>query len=284
MILPLRLYSATLPRRISAIIRKPSYLSSKTQPGSSNAASVSVASIGRRRLGRVDVRLIRGQSLRARCEMHGRPSRIRERLEAASCSAGAVACETVTNRSGRTDQTDGQKTEDLSDLAGLLRSGDRRAIYEGGSGGVGRRQQSLSSGRGDGERRPGRHRRDYGKARCRSQASGGNRPTFQRTCRATHRSCRRRTNESRRQVETPKGEEVFLSARRQGCGAKAALACDREQRARELERAREEAARQKERERRQRAIDKAQAALDKAEQEHEESGGDPGRDRGSREE
>ena len=55
--------SATLPRRISAIIRKPSYLSSKTQPGSSNGASVSVASIGRRRLGRVDVRLIRGQSL-----------------------------------------------------------------------------------------------------------------------------------------------------------------------------------------------------------------------------
>src|SRR5215204_3728216 len=65
---------------------------------------------------------------------------------------------------------------------------------------------------------------------------------------------------------------------------KAALAYEREQRARDLERAREEAARQKERERRQRAIDKAQAALDKAEQEHEESGGDPGRDRGSREE
>ena len=49
---------------------------------------------------------------------------------------------------------------------------------------------------------------------------------------------------------------------------KAALAYEREQRRRGLERAKEEAARQKERERRQQAVDKAQAALDKAEQEH----------------
>src|SRR4051812_8660010 len=49
---------------------------------------------------------------------------------------------------------------------------------------------------------------------------------------------------------------------------KAALAYEREQRRRELERAKEEAAREKERERRQQAVDKAQAALDKAGQEH----------------
>jgi hypothetical protein len=49
---------------------------------------------------------------------------------------------------------------------------------------------------------------------------------------------------------------------------KAALAYEREQRRRDLERAKEEAARQKERERRQQAVDKAQAALDKAEEEH----------------
>jgi hypothetical protein len=49
---------------------------------------------------------------------------------------------------------------------------------------------------------------------------------------------------------------------------KAALAYEREQKRRELDRAKEEAARQKERERRQQAVDKAQAALDKAEQEH----------------
>jgi hypothetical protein len=49
---------------------------------------------------------------------------------------------------------------------------------------------------------------------------------------------------------------------------KAALAYEREQRPRELERAREEAARQKERERQRQAVHKAQAALDKAEREH----------------
>jgi hypothetical protein len=49
---------------------------------------------------------------------------------------------------------------------------------------------------------------------------------------------------------------------------KAALAYEREQRRRELERAKEAAARRKERERRQQAVDKAQPALDMAEQEH----------------
>src|SRR5438045_7367560 len=49
---------------------------------------------------------------------------------------------------------------------------------------------------------------------------------------------------------------------------KAALAYEREERRRELQRAKEEAARQKEREPRQHAVDKVQAALDKAEQEH----------------
>src|SRR5882757_6165427 len=34
------------------------------------------------------------------------------------------------------------------------------------------------------------------------------------------RSWRRRTNESRPQVESPQGEEAFLSPRRQGCRAK----------------------------------------------------------------
>ena len=43
---------------ISAIIRKPSYLSSNIQSGSSNATSVSVANMGCRRLGNVDLRLM----------------------------------------------------------------------------------------------------------------------------------------------------------------------------------------------------------------------------------
>jgi len=52
---------------------------------------------------------------------------------------------------------------------------------------------------------------------------------------------------------------------------KAALAYEREQKRRDLERAREEAIRHKERERRQQAVDKAQGALDKAEREHAET-------------
>src|SRR5439155_25487251 len=112
----------------------------------------------------------------------------------------------------------GEKTEDLPDLAGLLRSGDGRSLHESGSGSVGRRQQSLPPGRGEGKRRSGRYRGGHGKARRRSQAPGWNRPTFQRTCQAAHRSWRRRTKESRPQVERPKGEEVFLSPRRQGRG------------------------------------------------------------------
>ena len=51
---------------------------------------------------------------------------------------------------------------------------------------------------------------------------------------------------------------------------KAALAYEREQKRRDLERAREEAIRRKERERRQQAVDKAQGALDKAERDHAE--------------
>jgi hypothetical protein len=52
---------------------------------------------------------------------------------------------------------------------------------------------------------------------------------------------------------------------------KAALAFEKEQRRRELERSKEDAARQKERERRQYAIDKAQSALDAARRKHEKS-------------
>jgi hypothetical protein len=52
---------------------------------------------------------------------------------------------------------------------------------------------------------------------------------------------------------------------------KAALAYEREQKRRDLERAREEAIRHKERKRRQLAVDKAQGALDKAERQHAET-------------
>src|SRR5688572_13609842 len=44
----------------------------------------------------------------------------------------------------------GEKTENLSDFAGLFRSGNCRAVDESGSASVGRRQQSLRPGRGEG--------------------------------------------------------------------------------------------------------------------------------------
>lgn len=61
------------PVPISATIRKPSYLSSKTQSGSSKAPSVRVASIGCKRLGSVDLRLISGQSADRRAERRAGP-------------------------------------------------------------------------------------------------------------------------------------------------------------------------------------------------------------------
>ena len=85
----------------------------------------------------------------------------------------------------------GEKTEDLPDFAGLLRSGDRRSVDEGGSGSVGRRQQSLPPGRGEGERRSGRHRRDHGEAGRRSQAPRRIRRALRRACRTAHQSGRR---------------------------------------------------------------------------------------------
>src|SRR4030081_147660 len=127
MILPLRLYSATLPRRISAIIRKPSYLSSKTQPRSSNGASVSVASMGCRRLGRVDVRLICGPILQ---------NWLRRGMFAFTGNApGRRHVPSFAGQQGRGRKVsvtaaiiDGGKTQDLANVAGLLRPGDHRSV------------------------------------------------------------------------------------------------------------------------------------------------------------
>ena len=71
-----------------------------------------------------------------------------------------------------------------------------------------------------------------------------------------------------RKAKGPKARKSSSRPVDKAAERKAALAYEREQRRRDLERAKEEAARQKERERRQQAVDKAQAALDKAEQEH----------------
>jgi hypothetical protein len=133
---------------------------------------------------------------------------------------------------------------------------------------VGRRQQSLSSGRGEGERRPRRNRRDHGKARCRSQASGWNRPTFSEHAELPTDLVGGGPTKATRKAKGPKAKKSSSRPVDKVAERKAALAYEREQRRRGLERAKEEAARQKERERRQQAVDNAQAALDKAEQEH----------------
>src|SRR5207237_307878 len=70
-----------------------------------------------------------------------------------------------------------------------------------------------------------------------------------------------------RKSKSPKAKKSSARPVDKAAERKAALAYEREQRRRELERAKEEAARQKERERRQHAVDKVQAALDKAERE-----------------
>lgn len=160
-----------------------------------------------------------------------------------------------------------RKTEVLPDFAGLLRSGDGRSLHESGSGNVGRRQQSVSSGRGEREPRSRHHRRDHGKARRRSQAPGWNRPTFQRTCRAPTDLGGGGLRKAARKSKGPKAKKPSPRPVDKAAERRAALAYEREQKRRELERSKEEAARQKERERRQQAVDKAQAALDKAEQE-----------------
>jgi hypothetical protein len=71
-----------------------------------------------------------------------------------------------------------------------------------------------------------------------------------------------------RMSKRPKAKKSSSRPVDEAAERKAALAYEREQKRRELDRAKEEAARQKERERRQKAVDKAQAALDKAKQEH----------------
>jgi hypothetical protein len=87
---------------------------------------------------------------------------------------------------------DGAETQDLPDVAGLLRSGDRRAFHEGGAASMGRRQQSLPSRRREGKRRCGRDRRDHGEAGCRAEAAGRQQRTFRRTRGSTHGSRPRR--------------------------------------------------------------------------------------------
>src|SRR3954451_2143021 len=76
-----------------------------------------------------------------------------------------------------------KKTEDLPDLARLLRPGDRRALDEGGAGRLGCQVQSVSPGRREGDRRSRHRRGDDGEAGRGAPASG-------RVGRGVHRAFR----------------------------------------------------------------------------------------------
>jgi hypothetical protein len=174
----------------------------------------------------------------------------------------------VDDRSGRADQADGQKTENLSDFAGLLRSGDRGSVDESGSGSRGADSNLFHQGAATESddpdviaaamekpgvvlRRPVGSVGSFGEHAQLPTDLGGPGPT----------KAARKSKGSK--AKQPSSRPIDKATER-----KAALAFEKEKKRRERERASEEAARQKDRERRQQAVDKAQAALNKAEQEH----------------
>jgi hypothetical protein len=196
---------------------------------------------------------------------------MRERFEAASCSAGAVACATLTiDRAGwirpmarklKTYQT----SLGFFDLA--IAAPSMKAALEAWGADSNLFHQGAAKESDDPDiiaaamAKPGVvPRRPVG-----SDGSFGehaelptNLADSGRAAKAVRKSKRHKAKPSR---------PVDKAADR-----KAALAFEKEQKRRERERASEEAARQKERERRQQAVDKAQAALDKAEQMHAKRG------------
>jgi hypothetical protein len=164
----------------------------------------------------------------------------------------------------------GEKTEDLPDFAGLFRSGNRRAVNEGGPGKRGapiaisstkelQRKATIQTS----SPRPWPNRASFsGGPSDRTDPSAsmqGCPPTWgapeKRRKRPASRAANRRKSHPPRPVD-------------KAAEGKAALEYERERKRRERERAREDATRQMQRARRQQAVDKAQAALDKAEREY----------------
>lgn len=132
---------------------------------------------------------------------------------------------------------------------------------------MGSRQQSLSPGPGEGKRQFGRHRRDLAKPGVVLRRPVGSDGSFSEHAKLPMDLGGRPAEAARKSVRSqpkkPPSRPVDKEAQR-----KTAIAYEREQRSRELERSREGAARQKERERRKQAVETAQAALDKVEREH----------------
>src|ERR1700753_3137597 len=85
---------------------------------------------------------------------------------------------------------------------------DRRAVDEGSLGGVGRRQQPIPPGCGEGEPRSGRRRRDPGEAWRRPQAPRGVRRALRRARRTAEKSRSRRIEEAGPEAIS-QGKDVF---------------------------------------------------------------------------
>ena len=145
---------------------------------------------------------------------------------------------------------------------GFLRSGDRGSVHESGAGSVGRRQQSLSPGRGKESDDPvviAATMKKPGVVLKRPVGSNGPFGEHAELPTGLGEGDVKSTKAGRKpQSQKPKKvpPPVDKVAER-----KVALAYEREQKHRDRERAREDAARQKERERREQTVDKAQAAL-----------------------
>src|SRR6185437_2180922 len=141
-----------------------------------------------------------------------------------------------------------------------------RAVDESRAGGMGRRQQSLPPGCGEGKHRSGRHRRDHRETGRRAQRPVGSNGPF-----GEHAELPKNLGQDggKRAAKKPatRAREISPQADK-AADRKASQAYERERQRCEHKEAGEEADRQNERARRQKAVDKAQAAVEKAEEEH----------------
>jgi hypothetical protein len=192
---------------------------------------------------------------------------MRERFEAASCSAGAVACATLMiDRAGIRPMASKLKTYQTSlgffDLA--IAAPSMKAALEAWGADSNLFHQGAAKESDDPDiiaaamakpgvvlRRPVGSDGSFGERAELPTNLGGSGP----------RKAARKSKGS--QTKQLSSRPVDKAAER-----KAALAFEKEQKRRDRERASEEAAKHKDRERRQQAVDKAHVALEKAEQEH----------------
>lgn len=243
-------------------MRKPSNLSSKTQPGSSKGAWVSVASIGCRRLGKVDVRLIRDRSFGAlRSVANGTGT-----CHVPPAVAPDQALFSESRQVARTAKTLKTYQTSLGFFDQAIAAPSMKAALEA----WGADSKSFPSGRGEAERRCGRDCRDHGQARRSPEETPSGRRDRSASIPGlpTELGCGGKPSGTACKAPARKpaksaGRPVDSAAER-----KAAVADERGEKRRERDRAKAEAAAQREREHRREAIDKARAAFDAAEGEH----------------